>query len=799
MHVFQRIAPRVLLPIAGVTILFSLVLYGVADRTIGRLMEHNLDRLGQSKVADIAASEKRIANEMLAQAALFSRAKPVLEAYETAHQGRLDDEGDQQMEKARQQLRAYFASIEKGFKENSDNKALRLHFHVPSARSLLRVWKKDQRTSDDLASFRETVTAINQGSHQRVVGVEVGRGGFEIRGIAPILADDGRFLGSVESLSSYDPLVQYGVSNENEHIAVYMNKASLAIATELQDAAKHPIVGDAFVFVSSSNRQTTDAVITAELLAGGRDGVRMERVGDYFTTFFPIKDFSGKQVGVMAYVYNAAELYRQMRTIERGLIGLCAALLVAVIVPLLLSVRAVVVPIQRTATMLKDIAEGEGDLTKRLQILKKDEVGELAQWFNLFLDRLERIVRDFGSKANSLRLSSDDLSTIAQQLSKNTVDATAKSARMAHGAESMSANMASVATASEEASGNVNAVATAVEQMAATVKEIAGNAEHARLIAQKAALGATTASDKVNRLGSDVNDIGKVTEVITEISEQTNLLALNATIEAARAGESGKGFAVVANEIKELAKQTAVATGEIKGKIEAIQTSTGETVDEIERISTVINDVNELVATIAAAVEEQSVATAEIAANLSQASQGIQEVNHNVGEVSLVTGEISKDIVDVNRASEEMNIVSAQLTSHARDLFNLSERLSEVVDRFKTQHARFNIGKVKAAHMQWRSRLEAVLNGKEALRPEEVASDRECEFGQWYFGSEGQALRDRPHFAEVGAQHAKVHQLARQIAELIQQGNSKQAGALMQEFETAREQLFKSLDELYLS
>ena len=799
MKKMQKIGTRLLLPITAVTVLFSVALYVVADRTIGQLMERNLEQLGRSKVADIASSEQRIANEMLAQAALFSRAKPVLAAYATAHRGKLDDEGDQHLEQARQQLRDYFSSIEQGFKENSDNKALRLHFHVPPAQSLLRVWRKNQNKSDNLASFRETVTTISRGSHQRIVGVEVGSGGFEIRGIAPIFSESGQYLGSVESLSSYDPLVQYGVSNENEHIAVYMNKAHLPIAKELQDAAKHPIVGDAFVFVSSSNRQITDAVITPELLAGGQAGMRMARVGDNFTTLFPVKDFSGKQVGVMAYVHNATDLYQQMRTIGQGLVGLCLALLLAVILPLYFSVRSVTIPIQRTAAMLKDIAEGEGDLTKRLQILKKDEVGELAQWFNLFLDRLERIIRDFGSKAHSLRLSSDDLSAIAQHLSKGTEDSFDKSVRVASGSESMSTNMASVAAASEEASLNVNAVATAVEQMSATVKEIAVNSENARVIAQKAATGAAVASDKVNRLGVDVDDIGKVTEVITEISEQTNLLALNATIEAARAGEYGKGFAVVANEIKELAKQTATATGEIKGKIEAIQASTGETVSEIERISKIIYDVNELVTTIATAVEEQSVATAEIATNLSQASQGIQEVNQNVAAVSMVTGEITKDIVDVNRASEEMNIVSTQLTSHARDLFTLSERLSEVVDRFKTESASFDIGKVKAAHMQWRSRLEAVLNGKEALRPEEVTSDHECEFGKWYFGPEGQGLKSSPHFAVVGEHHAKVHQHAKQIAELVKLGKKGQAASLMQDFERVREEFFKALDELYLN
>ena len=100
--------------------------------------------------------------------------------------------------------------------------------------------------------------------------------------------------------------------------------------------------------------------------------------------------------------------------------------------------------------------------------------------------------------------------------------------------------------------------------------------------------------------------------------------------------------------------------------------------------------------------------------------------------------------------------------------------------------------------MLFRSRLEAVLNGKEALRPEEVSSDHECEFGKWYYGPQGQALNNRPAYAEVGAHHAQVHQYARQIAELVKQGNKAQAETMMQEFERVREAFFKAMDELYL-
>ena len=224
MKTMQKVSTRILLPVVTATVIFSIVLYMVAGTTMDKMVERNLDQIARSKVADIAISEKRIADKMLAQAAQFSRAKAVQEAYLTAYQGYIRNADDPQMEAARKELRRYFASIEKGYESVSDGKAFRIHFHVPPARSLLRLWKKEQNKSDDLTAFRNTVATISGGNHAPITGIEIGRGGFAIRGIAPVIADSGRYLGSAEVLSSYDPLVKYSINNDHEYIAVYMNK-----------------------------------------------------------------------------------------------------------------------------------------------------------------------------------------------------------------------------------------------------------------------------------------------------------------------------------------------------------------------------------------------------------------------------------------------------------------------------------------------------------------------------------------------------------------------------------------------
>ncbi len=344
--------------------------------------------------------------------------------------------------------------------------------------------------------------------------------------------------------------------------------------------------------------------------------------------------------------------------------------------------RSILSPIAATRDMIKDIAQGEGDLTRRLSVTG-DETGELAGWFNTFVEKLQGIIREIQTNITTLNSSSGELLTLAEVMSSGSDDASSRSNTVAVASEEMSANMNAVAAASEQASVNINMVASATEEMSATVHEIAGNTAKARTITEEAVSSTDRASSRVDQLGSAAKEISKVTEVITEISEQTNLLALNATIEAARAGEAGKGFAVVANEIKELAKQTAGATQEIKLKIEDIQSSTDLTVTEIKEISTVINDVNEIVTTIASAVEEQSVSTAEITSNLAQAAQGITEVNENVAQSSSVSGEIASEITEVSQISSQISGNSDQVNSQSNDLSKLAGQLSDLVNQFR--------------------------------------------------------------------------------------------------------------------
>ncbi len=379
-----------------------------------------------------------------------------------------------------------------------------------------------------------------------------------------------------------------------------------------------------------------------------------------------------------------SQIDRNIKTSEYAQIGAFIFVVIALIVTIIFTLRfIVIVRLQKITSGLRDIAEGEGDLTKRLTDQMDDEIGELCSWFNHFVEKIQNIIRDVSEGAQELDSASDKLAELSGYMREDAMQTSEKAGIVSGSSEEMSDNMNSVAAAMEEASTNINMVASAAEEMNVTISQISGNTEQALKITVNAVSQTESASKQVNELGLAAEGIGKVLETISEISDQVNLLALNATIEAARAGDAGKGFAVVANEIKDLAKQTAQATGEIRLKIEGIQDSTKGTVSRIEQIAQVVDEVNAIVSTIATSIEEQSAATREIASNVAQASEGILEVNDNVAHSNISVRAISQEIGEVTDAANKISGNSTMVSESAEKLSRLSNQLNLMVGRFK--------------------------------------------------------------------------------------------------------------------
>jgi chromosome segregation ATPase len=338
--------------------------------------------------------------------------------------------------------------------------------------------------------------------------------------------------------------------------------------------------------------------------------------------------------------------------------------------------------------------------------------------------------------------------------------------------------VASVAAGMEQTSANLSSVAVATEEMTATIGDIATNSEKARHITEQATRQATRISEQMNQLGAAAQEIGKVTETITDISSQINLLALNATIEAAHAGSTGKGFAVVANEIKELAQQTASATEDIKARVAGVQTSATGGISEIDKVGQVIREVSEIVTSIAAAIEEQSTVAKDIARNVAEASTGVRDANTRVSEASQATAQVTREIAGIDQVAARMAEGSEQVQGSATDLLKVAERLRATVAQFRIAgESQLRVKNAIAAHQLWTARLRAAIGaGKLEIPVATIRADNECQFGKWLYSADfADPGRGIDTYNKVKQIHAEFHHEAAKVAEFAVSHQKKTA------------------------
>jgi methyl-accepting chemotaxis protein len=359
-----------------------------------------------------------------------------------------------------------------------------------------------------------------------------------------------------------------------------------------------------------------------------------------------VREFApwGWVIGTGIYIDDVEVAWRES-ALRAG--GLALAFLIPLLAISIATSRSILLRVRSMVDGVKDVAEGEGDLTKRIDIRCNDEIAELAKWFNAFMERMHEMVRAIGQNAEQVAAASEELSATSRQITANSEETTAQ----AH----------VVAEAGGQVNTNLQTLASGAAEMNSTIGEIAKNATDAARVAGAAVKAAEAANETVSRLGDSSVEIVKVIEVIDSIAQQTNLLALNATIEAARAGEAGKGFAVVANEVKELAQQTAKATEEIKQKIGAIRENTSGAVEAIGAIKGVIDQISQISTEIATAVEEQSATTSETTRNVTEAAQGAATISTNIAGVARAAQDTSFNVSEAQTATEHLAQMANQL------------------------------------------------------------------------------------------------------------------------------------------
>ncbi|HDZ3357395.1 TPA: methyl-accepting chemotaxis protein [Pseudomonas aeruginosa] len=410
-----------------------------------------------------------------------------------------------------------------------------------------------------------------------------------------------------------------------------------------------------------------------QLLAAGKS--RLFNENDDLKVLQPLQPIPGaKPWGVLLEVPKSAllgpalalerqldDMRREGTWVELGL-GLGAAVLGLLV--LWLSARGVTRPILGVAHMLRDIASGEGDLTQRLPHTGRDELGELAGWFNRFLDKLQPIIRDVKVSVRDARSTADQSAAISSQTSAGMQQQFREIDQVATASHEMTATAQDVARSAAQAADAARGADQATRDGLALIDRTTQSID-------SLAANLTSAMGQVEQLASSSEEIGSVLEVIRAIAEQTNLLALNAAIEAARAGDAGRGFAVVADEVRNLARRTQDSVEQIRGVIEGLQQGTRDVVDAmhgshrqaqgsveqvdeavaaLQRIGEAVTVINDMNLQIASAAEEQSSVA--------------EEINRNVAAIRDVTESLSSQAEESAQVSQSLN----RLANHQQGL-----------------------------------------------------------------------------------------------------------------------------------
>jgi methyl-accepting chemotaxis protein len=555
-------------------------------------------------------------------------------------------------------------SLVESYKKNTEYRNVKIHLHTKDVKSFLRQWQPD-KNGDDLSSFRYTINHVKE-SKKPLVAVEVGRAGMTIRGLAPVFSDD-EYVGSIEFIQGFNSVVDSARKDMDASVLVLMDADLIKIATLLGNAPKSKYC------VLSQKEDVANDELFAELKPLNINVQNQIFITEhYFVIKEPIKDYRGERIGNIVIAKPLKVVKKAIDQAKSGLITqivIMSVIDIIIIIALIFILRfAVTLPMVEFEQKMNNIAEGEGDLTQRLNIMSQDEIGVVAGYMNTFIERTHKIVSQ--AKASS-RANNDTTNALRNKVALITegigkqekfVSDTVDKNRIVHN------NISQTVEFTKNSESNIAQANTKLQDAASEFVSLVGTL-------QSNAQGEIELAHKLETLTGEVDQTKQILEVISDIADQTNLLALNAAIEAARAGEHGRGFAVVADEVRKLAERTQKSLSEITATVNVI-------VQSIMEISSEMSDNSQTVQNLLESSES-------VKRNIEDTTLTMQNAVEISTKIVTQNTEVLQSVEDVTHNIESIHAISSQNSSNVNEISTMTQKLDKIVEELDNNLSQF--------------------------------------------------------------------------------------------------------------